>query len=231
MQIHARSFYRAPAQTKSPYFASYDYHTKKEHKAKSATRDIFQNLFRAGLLDPNKITSICDFGFGEGQPTEVMKELFPKALGSIIAVDIDDTACKVFSQIKKILPPENVICDDGINYLNQTEKRFDLITNFCLRPNNEKFIAGFLNAAKTKLKPGGKVLICTNGNFQDSKTNYPGALGALYTPAMTLVGDICRRNNLKYHLLEKPAGEWEFMQAESNQVVVISNLTPDTEIR
>lgn len=95
-----------------------------------------------------------------------------KAVANITQVEIDD---KVIEMCKEYLPGHsdgafndprlNIVIDDGINFVKNTEQRFDVIISDStdpIGPGESLFTESFYSACKGCLNPGG-VMVTQNG--------------------------------------------------------------------
>lgn len=117
-------------------------------------------------IDLGNVHRILDFGAGLGGPTFGIIDTTRQYSPHVDAVEKEKIWIDILNQLG-ILPPENVIHDDGILYLKQMVQRhvppYDLITAFRLGPDGMGRIFREVAAnASTALNPNGNLLITSD---------------------------------------------------------------------
>jgi predicted membrane-bound spermidine synthase len=112
------------------------------------------------------------FGLGGG----TMANIFQYALGfNVDAVEIDERIATVARQYFALSAKVNVIVDDARHYLEETQKKYDLILFDVYRgeaPPSHVFTIESLGKTKSLLKDDGLIVVNFNG-FLEGKTGMP----------------------------------------------------------
>jgi hypothetical protein len=133
-----------------------------------------------GALDPRRIQTVCDFGACMGASTYALKRVLRLAGEAITALEQNSVTAKILAG-RKIIPSENVLSTDGIDYLRRGQKKFDLIAAFMLSDGQSPIVNGvispmpglemaekFIEAVPHSLNPGGKLLVCSDENTMNT---------------------------------------------------------------
>jgi hypothetical protein len=123
--------------------------------------ELLRRVLKKGCFDPRQIQSICDFGSGLGGPSLALQNCFSQSLKYLVL--LEENALQA-SFARKILPHTECHIGDGLAWLKNTEKRFDLITAFMLGPDyhNEGLVQDFLMLASQRLTDRGAILIASD---------------------------------------------------------------------
>ncbi len=149
----------------SPQFKGVDLNKYKAHTAQLA-ESILETAISNGMINPNKINRICDFGAGYGGPTNVLKKRFPHTI--LMALEQNKDKAKHLLN-SELLPYEAIIIGDGVKQLTTMAKeensklKYDLITAFLFGPDKDgELTRKLLKPATESLSENGKLLICSD---------------------------------------------------------------------
>jgi hypothetical protein len=122
---------------------------------------LLKQVLRQACIDPRQVHSICDFGAGLGGPSLALQSCFSQPLKQLVLLEANPLQS---SFAKKLLLSAEVFQGNGLDWLERTERRFDLITAFMLGPDydDDGFVRHFLAAALNRLNEKGSLLIASD---------------------------------------------------------------------
>lgn len=148
-----------------------------------------------GYLNLSKAKRILDFGAGSGGPTLALTELTRLNGGTVDAVEANSAFAQHIVDLG-ILSAGRVIVGNGLETLQTTSEKYDLITAFMLGPDDPRggLTRALLNSSRNALVPGGSILITSD------------------TDTMTTVKRVCKQEGVPHDYIQGiPLGGNDFL--------------------
>lgn len=138
---------------------------RSEHPAsyqEETARGILNRALEISKLEPVDLQRIADFGAGFGDSVQAILTVAPAA--QIIALESSPQRASLLRN-RSILPPEQVMQTDGIEYLLDERQKdmFTLVTAFGLGPDKSgRLFQQLANACSQALSQQGKLLVTSD---------------------------------------------------------------------
>jgi hypothetical protein len=133
--------------------------------------DYLRAFSRTGLIDLSRPRRIIDFGANIGTSTVPLAQLARANGSSLIALEEDPVNALQLANLN-IIPPEQVIVGNGVDYLNdiaERGERFDLLTAFFLGPDyNGELIRRLIPAAQRARSSQSDFIVTSDGKTMNA---------------------------------------------------------------
>lgn len=118
-------------------------------------------LVQKGWLDKININHICDFGAGTGGPALALQDFWEMPPSRLTLLEAHHRQA---DRLKRLFPQSQVIVGDGLEWLGQHCKQYDLITAFMLGPEDDEgaLALAFIPKALASLSEQGRLFICSD---------------------------------------------------------------------